>query len=338
MRHQRKSGRPTQRSIAAHLGLSVATVSRALSGDPLIASETRKLVVKTATELGYVPDRAAQRLRTGRTNVIALVLPSHDEILGFGNSLLRGVSTVLGHSQYHLVVMPTFDSEAADATVRRIVENGLADGVLLSRTEPNDLRIRHLIENDFPFVSHGRTELATPHPYVDFDNFEFARRSVHKLAAQGAGRLLILLPSAHLTFHHHLWRGFVTGAAETRTACEQLDTVNLDSTPEAIEQAIRQRFDRPDRPDGIVLPGDVSALAALAALTDIGVVPGRDVHIVTKQTSGAFDFVRPRINSAFEDIASAGALMARYLLRRIDGTAATDLQYVQNIEERAENA
>lgn len=337
MKKRKGPGRPTQRSIAEHLGLSVAAVSRALSGDQLISTETRKLVATTAAELGYVPDRAAQRLRTGRTNVIALVLPSHDEILGFGNSLVRGVSTTLGHTQYHLVVMPTFDSEAADSTVRRVVENNLADGVLISRTEPNDLRIRYLIETDFPFVSHGRTELATPHPFVDFNNYEFARSAVHTLAAEGANRILFLLPSEHLMFHHHLRRGFATGASETQTICEALPSVDLDSTPEEIGERIKVRFTQGDRPTGIVLPGDVSALATMAALNDIGLVPGRDVHIVTKQTSGAFAFVRPKISSTFEDIASAGELMAEYLIQRIGGKAADELQFVQSIKERTKN-
>jgi LacI family transcriptional regulator len=328
-----KNRRPTQRSIAQKLGLSVATVSRALSGDPLIALETRKLVADTANALGYVPDRAAQRLRTGRTNVISLVLPAHEEILGFGNSLVRGIFTALGHSHYHLVVMPTFDTEAADATVRRIVQNGLADGILLSRTEPNDIRIRYLIENDFPFVSHGRTELATPHPFVDFDNYGFAYQSVHRLVAAGADKLMILLPQEHLTFHHHLKQGFMAAVRETGVSYENISSVNLDSPPEDIAAAIKTRFAESAPPDGLILPGDTSALATLAALDDIGLKPGKDVFITTKQTSGAFDFVRPKIPSVFEDIAAAGELMAAYLVQRLEGAKAEDLQFVQTIEK-----
>lgn len=326
-----KTRRPTQRSIAQAVGLSVAAVSRALADDPLIALKTRELVKKTAAGMGYVPDRAAQRLRTGRTNVISVVLPPHEEILGFGTSLVRGISNVLWNSRYHLVVMPTFGTETEDATVRRIVENGLADGVLLSRSEPNDIRIKYLLENDFPFVCHGRTELATPHPFVDFDNFEFAREAVRNLVAKGADKVMILLPPKHLTFQHHLKHGFMNGVRETGVDFEQLESVNLDSPPELIESAIRNTFSRDDRPNGLVLPGDTSALAALAALNDIGCEPGRDVHLMIKQTSGVFGFVRPRVESVFEDIVAAGEEMAQFLMKRIDGAPVQDLQSVQKI-------
>lgn len=326
-----KTGRPTQRSIAREVGLSVAAVSRALSDDPRIALKTRELVKKTAAGMGYVPDRAAQRLRTGRTNVISLVLPPHEELLGFGTSLVRGISNILWDSRYHLVVMPTFGTETEDTTVRRIVENGLADGVLLSRSEPNDIRIKYLLEHDFPFVCHGRTELATAHPYVDFDNFEFAREAVRKLAAKGADKVMILLPPAHLTFRHHLRQGFMSGVRETGVDFADLESVNLDSDPEHIESAIQETFSREDRPNGLVLPGDTSALAALAALQDIGCEPGRDVHLMIKQTSGVFGFVRPHVESVFEDIAAAGEQMAQFLLKRIEGAPLEELQSIQHI-------
>ena len=82
----RTQGRPTQRTIAEITGLAVTTVSRALAGDEKIAERTRHQVAEVAREIGYVPDRAAQRLRTGRSNVIALVLDPHSEILGFSST------------------------------------------------------------------------------------------------------------------------------------------------------------------------------------------------------------------------------------------------------------
>ena len=126
--------RPTQRTIAAAAGVSVGTVSRALSNDPLIAEDTRELVHRIAAELGYSPDRAAQRLRTGRTNVICLVLSPHDEILGFGTSVVRGITQVLKSTPYHLVVMPDFEGSEAEEAIGRLVRNRMADGVIFSRT------------------------------------------------------------------------------------------------------------------------------------------------------------------------------------------------------------
>lgn len=328
-----KTKRPTQRTIAEKAGISVAAVSRALASDPLISEETRIRVQAIANEIGYTPDRAAQRLRTGRTNVISLILPPHEEILGFGTSLVRGISTGLRDTPYHLVVMPDFGLDQSDRLIRRVVRDGLADGILFSRTEPDDPRIRFLMEANFPFVCHGRTELATPHPFVDFDNFGFARRAAEKLVAAGARRLAILLPPRKFTFANHMLHGFMTTVRESGVAYEVLEGATLDSPPDRIEACIRERYGEAGAPDGLILPGEVSGLAALAALQDQGLVPGRDVHLVVKQTTGVFDFVRPRVPSLYEDLVFAGETLINLLIRRISGEPASALQYLQPVLE-----
>jgi LacI family transcriptional regulator len=66
--------------------------------------------------------------------------------------------------------------------------------------------VRFLLENDFPFVCHGRTELSTQHPYVDYDNFAFAYEATKRLIT-GPRAPMIILPPKRLTFcqHMHAW-------------------------------------------------------------------------------------------------------------------------------------
>lgn len=331
MSENTKHRRPTQRTIAAKVGISVGAVSRALANDPLMAEETRVLVQKTAKELGYSPDRAAQRLRTGRTQVVNLILPPHEEILGFGTLLIRGMSARLENTGYHLVVLPDFGTEKSAEQIKRVVRDRLADGIIFSRTTPDDSRIKFLLEAGFPFVSHGRSELATPHPYVDCDNYAFAHQAAETLIDRGAKRLGILLPPERFTFRQHLLHGFMTAVRAAGVAYEIIDGVSLDSTADAISANIQRRFAAPDAPDGLVLPGDVSGLAALAAIQDLGLVPGQDVQLVVKQTSGVFDLVRPKVDSLYEDLSEAGEKLADLLLKRIDGAPMSELQYIQPI-------
>jgi len=326
MTQQTKPKRPTQRNIAEAVGVSIAAVSRALADDPLIAQSTRDLVKQKAQELGYVPDRAAQRLRTGRTNVLSLVLPPHEELLGFGTSLERGITQALANTDFHLVVMPDFGDATALTSIKRIVENGQADGLFLSRTEPNDLRVRYLLENDFPFVSHGRTELATPHSYVDYDNRAFAYQAVERLSKQRATNLAILLPPAHLMFHFHVAQGFQAACKDFDCYGQVLEGADLDSDPNQIARAVKDHFDAHPKTNGLVLPGDTSALAAMSALQDMGLIPSKDIHLVVKQTSGVFQFVRPKVSNVYEDISAAGFSMANHLLKLIDGESPTNLQ------------
>ena len=107
-RGAKPSGKPTLKTIAQMTGLAVTTISRALNNAPELAQETRDRVQKIAAEIGYLPDRAALRLKTGRTNVITLILEPDEQIYGFGTNLVTGITEALRDTAYHLVITPLF--------------------------------------------------------------------------------------------------------------------------------------------------------------------------------------------------------------------------------------
>ena len=326
--------RPTLRTIAGMTGLNVTTISRALNNAPELSAETRERVQRIAAEIGYVPDRTALRLKTGRTHVISLILDPHDEILGFGQSMVSGLTAALRGTAYHIVITPNFRNTEPIEPIRYILRNRAADGVIFARTEPDDARVKLLLENGFPFVSHGRTEIATPHPYVDYDNFTFAYHAVKRLAEKGRRHIAIILPPARFTFSKHLREGFMRAIAEFGLAWEIAADVSLDSDADEIRRWTSRRAGSADAPDGYVCPGDAAAMAVIAGLWDAESVIGRDVDIVAKQTSVVFSQVRPKVDAIYEDTALAGRQMGELLLRRIQGERAEDLQILHMPEIR----
>ena len=322
----RKSGKPTLRTIADLTGLVVTTVSRALSDDPLINHETRKRIAQVAAEIGYSPDRAAQRLKTGRTNVISVLLDPHEEILGFGTSIMLGITNALQGTPYHLIVMPNFVKSSNVEAVQYIVRNKLADGLIFTRTEPLDPRVRLLIENDFPFITHGRTEFSMSHPFVDYDNFAFAYEAAKRLIAKGRRKLTIILPPPRLTFAQHMRHGFMTAVREAGIAYEIPADVDLDSPASAVRDHFRNRDRQDDPPDGLICPGEVSAMAAVTGHSEAGRLLGREFDIVAKQTSRLLTDIQPGVDTIYEDLTAAGEHLGRMLLRRIGGEPAGSLQ------------
>ncbi len=88
----RRDERPTLKTIAYMTGLGVTTVSRALNDAPDIGQATKERVRLVAKQIGYRPNRAGVRLRTGRTNVISLILSIENEVLGMTSHLVYGIS------------------------------------------------------------------------------------------------------------------------------------------------------------------------------------------------------------------------------------------------------
>ena len=321
-----RAGKPTLKTIAEITGLAVTTVSRALGNAPQISEATRRRVHEVAAEIGYLPDRAAQRLKTGRTNVISVLLDPHGELLEYGTSLMHGIAQSLVGTPYHLVVTPNFIEGSNVDSVQHIIRNGMADGMIFSRTEPFDPRVRLLLEKGFPFVTHGRTEFSTPHPYVDYDNFAFAYEATKRLISRGRRRPMLILPPRRMTFSQHLLHGFMTAVREAGVPYEIPEEINLDCPVDQIRDYMSRRAVAADRPDGFACGGEVSALATITAMAEHGLTLGVEYDIVAKQTSRLLPNIQPRVESIYEDLTETGRLMGRILLARINGDETTDLQ------------
>lgn len=321
------SGKPTLKTIAQMTGLAVTTISRALNNAPELAQETRDRVQRIAAEIGYLPDRAALRLKTGRTNVISLVLEPDEQIYGFGTSLVTGITETLRDTAYHLVITPLFRNMQPIEPIRHIVRNRMADGVIFSKAEAFDERIRFLLDNDFPFVSHGRSQWPDAHPFVDFDNEDYAYHATLRLAALGCKKVSIVLPDSALTYTGHLKAGVERGAREAGIAFEFAADVNLSSPTDAIRNYVIKRSKRPDGPDGYICASEVSALAIIGGLNEAGLVVGKTAHVVTKQSSSMFMQFQPAAETVAEDFVAAGRHLGELLLRRIAGDA-DDLTYL----------
>ena len=322
------SGKPTLKTIAQMTGFAVTTISRALNNAPELSQDTRDRVQKIAAEIGYLPDRAALRLKTGRTNVIALVLEPDEQIYGFGSSIVTGLSEAVRNTAYHIVITPLFRGVSPMEPIRHIVRNRMADGVIFSKAESFDERIRFLLDNDFPFVSHGRTNWPDRHPFADFNNEAYAYGAARRLAAHGCKKISIILPDSALTYTDHLKTGMARAAAETGVAYEFAADVNLSSATDAIRNYVMKRTKRPDGPDGWICASEVSALAVIGALNDSDKKVGQDVHVVSKQASEMFAQFQPGAETVFEDFVDAGRSMGQLLLRRISGEPIEDLHYV----------
>ena len=321
--------RPTLRTLAERTGFSVTAVSRALKDGPELSLETRTLVKKAADELGYRPNRAGVRLRTGRSYVICFIMNQEDAINQFGRKMLIGASATMRPTSYHLVVMPQFVDQAPLDLVRYVVETNAADGLIITHTTPQDERVKYLLERGFPFIAHGRTELATPHAYYDYDNFAFAYQATLRLIGRGRRRIALVRPPLKFTYSHFQLGGYMRAVQEHGLEPIIPDTVTLDTPPLRMRAFALESGRGEDAPDGYVCGSEDRCLGLVTGLQAAGLRIGRDVDVVAKQTSDLLDYVAPPLDALTEDLGLAGAELVRLLMRSIDGDPVDELQMLE---------
>ncbi len=320
--------RPTLKTIAFMTGLGITTVSRALKDAPDIGSETKERVKLVARQLGYQPNRAGVRLRTGKTNVIALVLSIEQELMGFTSQMVQGISEVLGGTQYHLVVTPHSFEKDPMVPVRYILDTGSADGVIISRMEPEDPRVRLMTERNLPFVTHGRTDMGIVHPFHDFDNEAYVYQAVQRLVQRGRRRIALLAPLSRFSYQIHSRIGFERGLNDFQATEVSMGRMTTETALEEIRAYAERLCRLPEPPDGIVSLSGSASIALVAGAEAAGRRLGKEIDIVSKQSAEFLNWIRPEMLTVTEDVRYAGQELAKAVLARIDGVAPELLQSI----------
>jgi LacI family transcriptional regulator len=307
--------KPTLKTISRLSGLAVPTVSRALNDAPDIGVETKKLVRRIADEIGYVPNRAGVRLRTGRTNVISLVLSTEHDMMNHTARLIAAIAGALRGTPFHLIITPYFPTEDVMKPIRYIVETGSADAIIFNQTQPRDLRVAWLMERGFPFATHGRTDWADRHPWFDFDNDAYGAIGVRALARKGRQHILVVAPPLEQAYARDIVAGTTRTAEEHRLRLSFVRSATSDSPPPEVRAAVAQALSDDPGIDGIICASTSAAMASVAALEGLGRRLGADIDVFAKEAIPFLGLFRREIMAIREDVARAGEFLARAAIR-----------------------
>ena len=317
-RTQRESARtkPTLKTIAELSGLAVPTVSRALNDAPDIGAKTKKLVRKIADDLGYVPNRAGLRLRTGRTQVVALVVSTEHEIMNHTARMISSIAAGLRGTGFHLNVSPYAPDEDPLKPIRHIVENGLSDAIIFNQTTPDDPRVAYLLERKFPFATHGRTIWAEKHPYFDFDNSAYGLIGTRKLMERGRRKIALLAPPLDQFYAQHIIDG-AKAAAGNEAGILMIEDATTNCPHADIGKAVDRHMERNPGTDAILSSSADGAMAAVGALEARGMHLGGDVDVCGKESLPILRLFRPQMIVISEDVSAAGNFLARAALQAV---------------------
>lgn len=128
---------------------------------------------------------------------------------------------------------------------------------------------------------------------------------MQRLIAKSCRKVSIVLPKSSLTYIEHLKNRVARAAAEDGIAYEFAADVDLASAADAIRSYIIKRSKRPDDSDGWICASEISALAVISGINEAGLKIGRDVHVVTKQSSQLLTQFQPGAETVFEDFFDA---------------------------------
>jgi len=285
--------RATIRDVAERAGVSLATVSRALNGSPLVNKETKQRIVAVAGELDFAPSLSARRLSLGKTQTITVVTsfltrPQAAE-------RLRGIDAALTDSEFDLVIYNVETIEKRNQYFRTLPLRQRTDGLLVVSLPPPAEVVLRLERADIPIVFIDAHENTAGMHRVLGDDEAGGRIATEHLLELGHRRIGFIGDEFANPF------GFTSSRDRFAGYKGALTDAGIDATDDVIALGAHGRYEardlaakmlsRADRPTAVFAASDTQALGVLAAAQDLGLHVPDDLSVIGFDDIEACDFV-----------------------------------------------
>lgn len=315
----KKQHRISLKDIAVELGVSIATVSRALRDSPEIGKEMQIKVKELARKLNYRPNPFAQSLRKEAPKIIGVVVPNlvthyYAAVLdGIEDEALRAGYSVLSANSHE-----NFEDErqAIDTFMRMHVEGIIA---CLAQTTTDYSHFQEISDIGVPLVFFGRTCLTDRFSSVTANGDEAAQMATQHLIDTGSRRIAFIGGPNHLDMVRRRKHGYLEALRENRLDIDR-DLVVCDKIDyEVALQAVEKLLDRDNRPDAILAFNDIITFAAFTAIKNKGLRIPEDVALIGFTDDVHAAYVTPQMSAIEDQSHEMGVTACQLLLKSING-------------------
>ena len=308
--------RVSLKDLALELGVSIATVSRALRSSPEIGKEMQQRVKDLAQRLNYRPNPFARSLRRESPRVIGVVMPNL--VSHYYAAVLDGIEDEAAKAGYSVISANSHEDFAAEA---RAIDNFISlhvEGIVacLAQDTTDYSHFEELAAMGIPLVFCGRTCLPDRFSSVTANGDEAARQATQHR------RIAFIGGPNHLDMVRRRKHGYLEALRDNRiaidrtlVACDRIDY-------NVAMKAAGQMLARPDRPDAILAFNDTITFAAFAAIKHMGLSIPDEVALIGFTDDAHAAYVTPRLSAIVDQSHLMGVTACRMLLRNIAGDKA----------------
>jgi DNA-binding LacI/PurR family transcriptional regulator len=256
---------------------------------------------------------------------VAVLVPklSHRSESVFLLELLLALDLQLRETGRSIAIFAVDSSDDECAAVCDIVENRLADALVMSGARVGDERVRFLLERGFPFATFGRTKCPDKHPWVEVDYRRAGELAVETLASASPSELHVLSAPSSSWFAHQYVCGVKRTALEYGLPMPVIHECEMtEAAGNALATAVLTHAERP----ALACLHDTAAFGIFRAANTLGLKIGSDVAVCGGQNLPGSEYAAPPLTTFSTEDALVVKLLAEVLLDRLDGAASGSLR------------
>jgi len=304
----------TLKKVAEYAGVSTSTVSRVIAGKPYVKEETRRRVLQAVQELSYSPNILAKSLKEGRTNTIALMIPSiQNQMFPI---VTRGVEDTARKYGYTVILCNTDENIEVEKEYIRKLQDRWIDGFIVGSMLPASDHIRKLKADGFPVVLTSRY-YGDPIDAVIIDNHRAAYDAVSYLIKTGHEKIAIAVGRRQLSLYQQRLEGYLDALKDHGLPVDESLIMHETHGTNSFYGLTQKLLDNLI-PDAIFATSDPKAIVVIRAIKDRGLRIPEDISVIGIDDIEMSALIEPPLTTVSQPLYKIGALAAKKLIALIE--------------------
>ena len=305
--------------MAEQLGVSIATVSRALRDSHEVGEEMRTKIQALAKKLNYRPNPFAQSLRRKTPKVIGVVVPNL--VTHYYAAVLDGIEDYATKTGYAVIAANSHEDHLREEKAIDNFVNMYVEGIIACLAQ-DTVDYSHFVEINnmgIPLVFFARTCLSDMFSSVVSNGDEAAKEATLHLIDTGSRRIAFIGGPQHLDMMKRRKHGYLEALRERNIEIDRSIVINGNINYDYAREATLQMLTRNDRPDAILAFNDIITYAAFDAIKTLGLRIPQDVAIIGFTETDTSFFVTPKLSAIMDQAHLTGERVCELLLKNIAG-------------------
>ncbi|MBO8165183.1 MAG: catabolite control protein A [Brevibacillus sp.] len=300
--------------VAREAGVSMATVSRVVNGNPNVKPTTRKKVLAAIERLGYRPNAVARGLASKRTTTVGVIIPDISSM--FFAELARGIEDIATMYKYNIILCNSDQRLEKELQLINTLLEKQVDGLLFMGAEVKDAHLQVLSTAAVPVVLAATRDVESSLPSVTIDHFQAAYDATRLLIRDGHRRIAMLTgplndPLGGLLRFEGFKQALADAGIQYHEELVASGNYQYDSGLKAMNNFLK--LDQP--PTAVFAASDEMAIGAIHAVQDAGLRVPEDVEVIGFDNVRLAEMVRPRLTSVVQPMYDIGAVAMRLLTK-----------------------
>lgn len=314
-----KQRRTSLKDLADKLGVSIATVSRALRNSHEVGEEMPQKVKKLAKELNYRPNPFAQSLRKEAPRVIGVIVPNL--VTHYYAAVLDGIEDYASKLGYSVISSNSHEDHEREAQALDNFLNMHVEGIIacLAQDTTDYSHFEQLHEMGVPLVFFARCCLEDMFSQVVGNGDVAAQEATQHMIETGSRRVAFIGGPNHLDMVRRRKHGYLEALRENRIPIDR-DLVVCDKIDfDVARNATLRLLEGENPPDAILAFNDIITYAAFDAIKSKGLRIPEDVAIIGFTDGDTAAFVTPRLSAIMDQAHVQGTKACQLLMKSING-------------------